>query len=117
MAKVPMPFRSKTDSLTSRSLQMFQHIQFKLAEMATALVTSRLIVRQAATALDSKSPEASTLCSMAKLSATDQCFQVCLNTMKISQGHIYIPENKKMLVKQSPPKKKNNNKENCAIII
>lgn len=56
----------------------FQHIQFKLAEMATALITSRLIVRQAAHALDSKSPDASTLCSMAKLSATDQCFEVCL---------------------------------------
>ena len=57
---------------------IFQHIQFKLAEMATALITSRLIVRQAANALDSKSPDASTLCSMAKLSATDQCFEVCL---------------------------------------
>ena len=57
---------------------VFQHIQFKLAEMATALITSRLIVRQAAHALDSKSPDASTLCSMAKLSATDQCFEVCL---------------------------------------
>lgn len=45
--------------------------------MATALITSRLIVRQAAHALDSKSPDASTLCSMAKLSATDQCFEVC----------------------------------------
>ena len=46
--------------------------------MATALVTSRLIVRQAANALDAKSPDASALCSMAKLSATDHCFQVCL---------------------------------------
>ena len=44
--------------------------------MATSLVTSRLIVRQAARALDAKSPEAPTLCSMAKLFATDQCFQV-----------------------------------------
>ena len=61
----------------------FQHIQFKLAEMATALITSRLIVRQAAHALDSKSPDASTLCSMAKLSATDQCFEVCL----VQNGH------------------------------
>jgi len=48
--------------------------------MATALMQSRLIVRQAANALDVKSPEASTLCSMAKLSATDQCFQVYLHS-------------------------------------
>lgn len=46
--------------------------------MVTSLVTSRLIVRQAARALDNKSPEAPTLCSMAKLFATDHCFQVCI---------------------------------------
>ena len=59
------------------SNNVLQHIQFKLADMATSLVTSRLIVRQAARALDAKSPEAPTLCSMAKMFATDQCFQVC----------------------------------------
>lgn len=63
-----------TDNILNNILQ---HIQFKLADMATSLVTSRLIVRQAAHALDAKSPEAPTLCSMAKMFATDQCFQVC----------------------------------------
>ena len=61
------------------SSNVLQHIQFKLADMATSLVTSRLIVRQAARALDAKSPEAPTLCSMAKMFATDQCFQVCFH--------------------------------------
>ena len=51
--------------------------------MATSLVTSRLIVRQAARALDNKSPEAPTLCSMAKLFATDHCFQVCITATAI----------------------------------
>ena len=64
-------------------LSFLQHIQFKLADMATSLVTSRLIVRQAAHALDAKSPEAPTLCSMAKLFATDHCFQVCFLQRKI----------------------------------
>lgn len=68
---------------------MFQHIQFKLADMATSLVTSRLIVRQAACALDAKSPEAPTLCSMAKLFATDQCFQVCFSDCGFSFNNIY----------------------------
>ena len=53
-----------------------QYIQFKLAEMATSLVTSRLVVREAARALDNKSGSAVSLASMAKLFATERCFQV-----------------------------------------
>ncbi|KAJ7330208.1 Isobutyryl-CoA dehydrogenase, mitochondrial [Desmophyllum pertusum] len=69
-----------------------QHIQFKLADMATSLVTSRLIVRQAARALDAKSPEAPTLCSMAKLFATDQCFQVCNDALQLHGGYGYLKD-------------------------
>ncbi|XP_078359240.1 isobutyryl-CoA dehydrogenase, mitochondrial-like [Oculina patagonica] len=69
-----------------------QHIQFKLADMATALVTSRLIVRQAARALDAKSPEAPTLCSMAKMFATDQCFQVCNDALQLHGGYGYLKD-------------------------
>lgn len=68
------PVKKTSENILNNVLQ---HIQFKLADMATSLVTSRLIVRQAARALDAKSPEAPTLCSMAKMFATDQCFQVC----------------------------------------
>uniref|UniRef100_H2YH54 Acyl-CoA dehydrogenase/oxidase C-terminal domain-containing protein n=1 Tax=Ciona savignyi TaxID=51511 RepID=H2YH54_CIOSA len=50
--------------------------QFKMADMATSVVTSRLIVRQAARALDQRLPSASALCAMAKLHATDSCFNV-----------------------------------------
>ena len=70
---IPCPYNGKH----WQTFKILQHIQFKLADMATSLVTSRLIVRQAARALDAKSPEAPTLCSMAKMFATDQCFQVC----------------------------------------
>ncbi|CAH3014940.1 unnamed protein product [Porites evermanni] len=76
----------------NRPLADNQHIQFKLAEMATALITSRLIVRQAAHALDSKSPDASTLCSMAKLSATDQCFEICNDALQIFGGYGYLKD-------------------------
>ena len=44
--------------------------------MATNLVASRLLVRSAAKALDESAPNAVSLCSMAKLFATDACFQV-----------------------------------------
>ena len=44
--------------------------------MATDLVASRLLVRRAASALDNNEPNAVSLASMAKLQATDKCFQV-----------------------------------------
>ena len=49
-----------------------------MAEMATSLVMSRLIVREAAKALDSKASNAVSLASMAKLFATKHCFEVIL---------------------------------------
>lgn len=53
-----------------------QFLQFKLAEMATRLVASRLLVREAAKALQEGRSDAVSLCSMAKLFATDECFNV-----------------------------------------
>jgi len=83
---------AKVRTQFGRPLADNQHIQFKLADMATALMQSRLIVRQAANALDVKSPEASTLCSMAKLSATDQCFQICNDALQIHGGYGYLKD-------------------------
>ena len=44
--------------------------------MATDLMASRLMVRTAAEAIDAKSKNAATLAAMAKLQATDKCFNV-----------------------------------------
>lgn len=54
----------------------FQHNQFNIAQMATKLVASRSLVRNAAQALDGGHPDVVYLCSMAKLFATDNCFDV-----------------------------------------
>lgn len=54
----------------------WQYLQFRLAEMATRLVAARLMVRNAARALQEGREEAAVLCSMAKLFATDECFGV-----------------------------------------
>lgn len=59
-----------------KPLNANQHIQFKLAAMATDITTSRLLVRQAAKALDSKAPNAIGLCAMAKLHATEKLYKV-----------------------------------------
>lgn len=53
-----------------------QNTQFKLAEMATDLTASRLLVRHAARAVDDKDQNAGILAAMAKLQATDKCFNV-----------------------------------------
>ena len=53
-----------------------QHTQFKLAEMVTDLTASRLLVRHAARAVDDKDENAAILAAMAKLQATDKCFNV-----------------------------------------
>lgn len=44
--------------------------------MATRLVAARLVVRNAARALQEGREDAAVLCSMAKLFATDECFAV-----------------------------------------
>lgn len=67
-----------------RPLSETQHNQFTLARMATQLVASRAMVRNAARALDTNHPDTVQLCSMAKLFATDNCFEVSqLTTIEI----------------------------------
>ncbi|CAG5112706.1 Oidioi.mRNA.OKI2018_I69.chr2.g6890.t1.cds, partial [Oikopleura dioica] len=59
-----------------QTLDRQQYLQYKMAELATQLVTSRLMVRHAASAIDNKDPAAASLCAMAKLHATDSCSEV-----------------------------------------
>lgn len=57
-------------------LLWLQYLQFQLADMATRLVASRLMIRTAAVALQEEREDAVALCSMAKLFATEECFTV-----------------------------------------
>ena len=59
-----------------QNLASFQHNQFNVAQMATKLTASRSLVRNAARALDEGHPDTVNLCAMAKLFATDNCFDV-----------------------------------------
>ncbi|XP_054650158.1 isobutyryl-CoA dehydrogenase, mitochondrial [Dunckerocampus dactyliophorus] len=69
-----------------------QFLQFKLAEMATKLVASRLLVREAAVALQEARPDAVALCSMAKLFATDECFNICNQALQMHGGYGYLKD-------------------------
>ncbi|XP_057313865.1 isobutyryl-CoA dehydrogenase, mitochondrial-like isoform X2 [Hydractinia symbiolongicarpus] len=72
------------------SISQFQHTQFKLAEMATDLMTSRLIVRSAAEAIDKKDLNCATIAAMAKLHATDKCFDICNDALQLHGGYGYL---------------------------
>ncbi|MEM6580832.1 MAG: acyl-CoA dehydrogenase family protein [Pseudomonadota bacterium] len=74
------------------SIADFQATQFKLADMLTELVASRQMVRLAASKLDTKDPQASTYCAMAKRFATDAGFTVCNEALQLFGGYGYIRE-------------------------
>jgi len=75
-----------------RPLADTQHNQFKLAMMATKLVASRSMVRNAALALDSGHQDTVQLCSMAKLFATDNCFEVVNDALQMHGGYGYLKD-------------------------
>ncbi|XP_007495221.1 isobutyryl-CoA dehydrogenase, mitochondrial [Monodelphis domestica] len=69
-----------------------QYLQFKLADMATRLVASRLIIRNAAVALQEERADAMVLCSMAKLFATEECFSICNKALQMHGGYGYLKD-------------------------
>jgi len=69
-----------------------QYLQYRMAELATQLVTSRVIVRHAASAIDNKDPAAAALCAMAKLHATDECFHVANGCLQMFGGYGYLKD-------------------------
>ncbi|XP_021355319.1 isobutyryl-CoA dehydrogenase, mitochondrial-like [Mizuhopecten yessoensis] len=75
-----------------KTLDNFQYLQFRLAEMATKLVVSRNMVRTAARALDENWPERVILCSMAKLFATDECSKICNDAIQLHGGYGYLKD-------------------------
>jgi hypothetical protein len=56
-----------------KKLSEMQYLQFKFSDMATDLVSSRLLVRRAASMIDNDDPNKTLYSAMAKQSATDKC--------------------------------------------
>jgi len=75
-----------------KTLDSQQYLQYKMAELATQLVTSRLMVRHAAAAIDQKDPAAASLCAMAKLHATDNCSEVANGSLQMFGGYGYLKD-------------------------
>jgi alkylation response protein AidB-like acyl-CoA dehydrogenase len=75
-----------------QSLDRFQALQFKLADMAIELEAARSLLWRAAAALDAKTPDATRLCAMAKRVATDTGFDVANEALQIHGGYGYLAD-------------------------
>ena len=75
-----------------KAIASFQATQFKLADMETELEAARLLLRQAATKLDQKMPDATKHCAMAKRLATDTGFNVVNQALQIHGGYGYLKD-------------------------
>lgn len=73
-----------------KALNEFQHVQFKLADMATQLDAARLMVLRGAWALDTGHPEKTKWCAMAKRMATDAGFEVADEALQLHGGYGYL---------------------------
>jgi len=73
-----------------KRLADFQALQFKLADMATELEAARLLLRQAAVKLDTKSPDATLFAAMAKRFVTDAGFNIVNEALQIHGGYGYL---------------------------
>lgn len=75
-----------------KRLDEFQALQFRLADMAIELEAARTFLWRAAAALDSKDPDATMLCAMAKRFGTDAGFEVANQALQLHGGYGYLAE-------------------------
>lgn len=74
------------------SIASFQATQFRLADMATQVQASRLMVRHAAASLDVCAPTATLDAAMAKRFATDACYAVSNEALQVLGGYGFLRE-------------------------
>ncbi|XP_015920542.1 isobutyryl-CoA dehydrogenase, mitochondrial isoform X2 [Parasteatoda tepidariorum] len=82
----------KTRKQFGKSLSEFQHNSFLLAQMSSDIVAARLLVRNAAVALENKAPEAVSLCASAKYFTTENCFTIVNKALQMHGGYGYLKD-------------------------
>ena len=75
-----------------KTIDQFQALQFKLAEMEVKLQSARVFLHQAAWKLDTEAADASKFCAMAKLYVTDASFEVANTCLQLHGGYGYLSE-------------------------
>jgi alkylation response protein AidB-like acyl-CoA dehydrogenase len=82
----------KTRKQFGKTLSNFQYLQFKLAQMATDLEASRLMVRNAANLMDQNHKDKTMYWAMAKHFATEKCYGVVNYALQMHGGYGYLRE-------------------------
>jgi alkylation response protein AidB-like acyl-CoA dehydrogenase len=75
-----------------QTINRFQALQFKLADMEVKLQAARVFLRQAAWKLDAKAPDATKHCAMAKVFVTDVAFDVANEALQLHGGYGYLED-------------------------
>jgi hypothetical protein len=75
-----------------QTLDQFQALQFKLADMEIELQAARTFLRQAAWKLDQRAPDATKFCAMAKRFVTDTAFKVANDALQLHGGYGYLED-------------------------
>lgn len=75
-----------------QTLDRFQALQFRLAEMEIRLQAARTFLRQAAWKLDQGAADATKFCAMAKMHVTDAAFDVANQCLQLHGGYGYLAD-------------------------
>jgi alkylation response protein AidB-like acyl-CoA dehydrogenase len=75
-----------------KSIDQFQALQFRLADMEIALQSARIFLRQAAWKLDTGSPDATRFCAMAKKLVTETGSEVADQCLQLHGGYGYLAD-------------------------
>ena len=75
-----------------KSISAFQNTQFMLADMATELEASRVMIYRGADMIDKKLPNAGAACAMAKRFATDMCSKIANDALQLHGGYGYLKD-------------------------
>ena len=75
-----------------KTLDQFQALQFRVADMEIELQAARTYLRQAAWKLDTGAPDATKFCAMAKRFVTDTSFNVANDALQMLGGYGYLAD-------------------------
>jgi alkylation response protein AidB-like acyl-CoA dehydrogenase len=75
-----------------QSIDQFQALQFRLADMEIELQAARTFLRQAAWKLDQGAPDATKFCAMAKKFVTEAGSKICNDCLQLHGGYGYLAD-------------------------
>ena len=75
-----------------KTIDQFQALQFKLADMEVKMQAARSFLRQAAWKLDMQVSDATKFCAMAKLLVTDNAFETANQCLQLHGGYGYLAD-------------------------